>query len=138
MSFVFDISAILTYLTGEKGSNLIEELLDKAVLKEANIYASYLTMSELYHLIGGELGMSKANEVIVAIRRWPIELVEVNESIALAAGRLMLKEDLSMQDAVTVATAIDKKASLVTSNPKITSAYRDVILIGEASRKDNS
>ncbi len=132
MSFVFDTSSILTYLTGKKGSSLIEELLDKAILKEVSLYVNYLVVSELYHLIGSELGMSRANEAIVTIRRWPVRLVEVNESIALAAGRLMVKESLPIQDAVTIATAIDKKASLITSNPKLADVYRDVIVIGES------
>ncbi len=133
MSFVLDTSAILVYLSNEKGSDLIEELLDKAVLKEASLYTSYLVISELYHLIGSELGISKANEAIVTVRRWPIELVEVGESIALAAGRLMVKDSLPIQDAITVATAIDKKASLITSNPKLASSYRDTIVIGRGA-----
>ncbi len=134
MSFVLDTSSILTYLTGKKGSSLIEELLDKAILKEASLYINYLAVSELYYLVGSELEMSKANEVIATIRRWPVKLIEVNESIALAAGRLMIKKLLSIQDAISIATAIDKKASLITSNPKLVNVYGDVILIGESPK----
>jgi len=131
MSFVFDAMAILSYLSDLKGADLIDKILDSVILKEAKVFINYLTLSELYYVVGSEQGMSKANEAVVAVRKWPVEFVEVGESIALAAGRLMIKEDIPMHDAIVVATAIDRKAALVTPNPRLAEVYEDTILLGE-------
>ncbi|MDK2373163.1 MAG: PIN domain-containing protein [Candidatus Korarchaeota archaeon] len=130
MSFVLDTTSIIIYLSDLKGADLVEELLERASRGKAEVYVSYLTLAELYHIIGREYTARMANEAIVAVKRWPISLVPVDESIALSAGRIAIQSDLHLQDAVVVATAMDKKAAVVTSNPKIGEIFDDIIVLG--------
>ncbi len=130
MSFVLDTTAIITYLSDLKGADLIEEMLEKASRGKAEIYVNYLTLAELYHVIGSEYTTKKANEAVVAVKRWPISLVPVDESIALSAGRIVVQSGLPLQDAVVIATAMDRDAAVVTSNPKIGEFFDDTIVLG--------
>ena len=131
MSFVLDSSAVLTYLSDLPGSDLLDEILDNANSGKVKVYISYLTISELYYIIGSEFSPRKANDAIAAVKRWPVTFVPVDESIALAAGRLMAQEEISLQDAVVIATALDKGAALVTADEKLGEVFDDTIVLGQ-------
>ncbi len=130
MSFVLDTTAIISYLSDLRGSDLIEELLDNAAKGKAKVHVSYVTIAELYHVIGTEFSQKKANESVAAVKSWPVSLTQVDEGIALAAGRLMVQEEIPFEDAIVIATALDKKATVVTANPKLAQAFEDTIVIG--------
>ncbi|GEM_PF-3909007 len=130
MSFVLDITAIITYLSDLKGADLLEEILEKASKGKARIYVNCLTISELYHVIGSEYTTKKANETVAAVKKWPISLVPLDEGIALSAGRIAVESGVSLQDAVVIATAMDKDAAVVTSNQKIAEFFEDTIVLG--------
>lgn len=104
--------------------------MNKAEKGNAKIYVSYLTIAELYHIISSEFSRRKANEAVAALKRWPISFVPVSESIALATGRMMVQEGVAIQDAVVIATALEKGAALVTSDQKLGKAFKDTIIIG--------
>ncbi len=129
MSFVLDVTAIITYLSDLRGSDLIEEMFERASEGKAEIYVNYLTLAELYQVIGSEYTTKKANEAVIAVKRWPINLIPVDEAIALSAGRIAVQSGLSIQDAVVVATAMDRDAAVVTSNPKIGEFFEDTIVL---------
>ena len=131
MSFVLDTSAVLTYLSDLPGSDLIEEILDNAHSGKVRVYISYLTISELYYIVGSEFSPRKANDSIAAVKRWPASLVPVDEGIALAAGRMMVQRGIDLQDAIVIATALDKGAALVTADGGLSEVFEDTIVLGQ-------
>ncbi len=89
----------------------------------------YVNLGEVYYITAREFGTVKANEAIAIVKRLPIEFVEVDESLALTAGRIKAMHSLAYADAFVVATAIDKKATIVTGDKEFEGVYPDVLWI---------
>nr|CAI64266.1 hypothetical protein [uncultured archaeon] len=63
------------------------------------------------------------------VKRLPIEFVQVDERIALIAGRVKATYSVSYADAFVVATAIMKEATIVTGDPEFKSIDMQVLWI---------
>jgi len=129
MNYVLDSFAILAYLGNEEGADKVEELIDKAERGEVKLFMNYVNLGEVYYIVAREFGTAKANEAIAIVKRLPIEFVEVNESLALTAGRIKAMHSLSYADAFVVATAIDKKGVIVTGDREFEGVYPDILWI---------
>ncbi len=129
MNYVLDSFAILAYLGNEEGADKVEEIIDKAEKGEIKLFMNYVNLGEVYYIVAREFGMAKANEAVAIVKRLPIEFVEVNESLALTAGRIKAMHSLSYADAFVVATAIDKKGIIVTGDREFEGVYPDILWI---------
>jgi len=129
MNYVLDSFAVLAYLGNEEGADKVEELIDKAEKGEIKLFMNYVNLGEVYYIVAREFGTAKANEAVAIIKRLPIEFVEVNESLALTAGRIKAMHSLSYADAFVVATAIDKKGIIVTGDREFEGVYPDILWI---------
>ena len=129
MNYVLDSFAILAYLGNEEGADKVEEIIDKAEKCEIKLFMNYVNLGEVYYIVAKEFGMAKANEAVAIVKRLPIEFVEVNESLALTAGRIKAMHNLSYADAFVVATAIDKKGIIVTGDREFEGVYPDILWI---------
>lgn len=129
MNYVLDSFAILAYLGNEEGADRIEEIIDKAEKGEIKLFMNYISLGEVYYIVAREFGVTKANEAVAIVKRLPIEFVEVNESLALTAGRIKAMHSLSYADAFVVATAIDKKGVIVTGDREFEGVYHDILWI---------
>jgi len=58
-----------------------------------------------------------------------LEFVEVNESIALSAARIKATHRLAYTDAFVVATAIEKKGTIVTGDIEFEGVYPHILWI---------
>ena len=129
MNYVLDSFAVLAYLGNEEGADKVEELIDKAEKGEIKLFMNYVNLGEVYYIVTREFGTAKANEAVAIIKRLPIEFVEVNESLALTAGRIKAMHSLSYADDFVVATAIDKKGIIVTGDREFEGVYPDILRI---------
>jgi len=126
VNYVLDAVAVLAYLGDEEGADKVEELLERAENGEVKLFMNYVNLGEVYYIITRELGVSKANEVIAIVKRWNLEFVGVDESIALIAARVKAIHKLSYADAFVVATAIDRKGIIVTGDREFDGVYPDI------------
>ena len=129
MNYVLDSFAVLAYLGNEEGADKVEELIDKAEKGEIKLFMNYVNLGEVYYIVTREFGTAKANEAVAIVKRLPIEFVEVNESLALTAGRIKAMHSLSYADAFVVATAIDKKGIIVTGDREFEGVYPAILWI---------
>ncbi len=129
MNYVLDAFAVLTYLGDEEGADKVEELLDRAKNGEIKLIMNYVNLGEVYYIIAREFGVTKANEVMTIVKRWGLEFVGVDESLSLTAARIKAMHSLSYADAFVVATAIDKKGTIVTRDREFESVYPDTLRI---------
>ncbi len=129
MNYVLDSFAVLAYLGNEEGAEKVEHLLNKAEKLEAKLFMSYVNLGEVYYIVAREFGTAKANEVVAVIKKWPVEFVGVNESIALTAARVKAVHSLSYADAFVVATAIDKRGIIVTGDREFDGVYPHILWI---------
>lgn len=129
MNYVLDAVAVLVYLGDEEGAEKVEELLEKSERGEIKLFINYVNLGEVYYIIARELGVAKANEAIAIVKRWNVEFVGVDESIALIAARIKAMHKLSYADAFVVATAIDRKGVIVTGDREFDGVYPDILWI---------
>lgn len=129
MNYVLDAVAVLAYLGDEEGAEKVEELLEKSERGEIKLFINYVNLGEVYYIIARELGVAKANEAITIVKRWNMEFVGVDESIALIAARIKATHKLSYADAIAVATAIEKKGIIVTGDREFDGVYPDILWI---------
>ena len=90
---------------------------------------NYVNLGEVYYIIFREKDVNEANEGVVLIKRKPIDFVQVDERIALIAGRVKATYSMSYADAFVVATAIVKEAKIVTGDPEFESIDVQVLWI---------
>ena len=75
------------------------------------------------------MGVVKANEAIAIVKRWDMEFVGVDESIALIVARIKAVHKLSYADVFVVATATDKKGVIVIGDKEFNGVYPDLLWI---------
>ncbi len=88
---------------------------------------SYVSFGEVYYIIAKEFGAAKANEAATIMKRWNVEFVGVDESIALTAGGVKAMHGISY--AFVVATAIHRKGTIVTGDREFEGVYPDIFWI---------
>ena len=116
--YVLDTFSVLAYIWGEPGEEKVRELLLRSRDRKVELFLSDINLAETYYLIGKRGGKEEANRLISMIVRWPLYLVEGNKKVALIAGRVKADYALSFADAFAVATALDKRARVVTGDEK--------------------
>lgn len=127
--YVFDSFAVLTYFYEQDGTERIEQLLvslKKQSSKKA--WLSLINLGEVYYIIARNEGFSKADQAIVLLKKWPIEILVPGEKITLSAARIKASYALSYADAFVVASAIEKQAVILTGDPEF-SQLKDLVQV---------
>ena len=115
-TYVFDASALFTYLQKKPSANKVNELLKQALGGRADILISALNFGEVYGGVLREHGRERAQTVISALQSLPIRVVDVTPQRAFHAAEIKLKYRLYYVDSFAAALAIENKATLVTSD----------------------
>ncbi len=127
--YVLDSYALLAYAEGEKGCKLVAEILKKALSNQAEIFLCWVNWGEMYYISLREGGEEKAELYARTILRYPIELIEVNKELTLLASHLKAHNKISFADAFAAATAIIKKADLVTGDKEFKQLEKQVKIV---------
>ncbi len=115
-AWVLDTSALLCYRENEPGAAEVIRLLKAH--GSGKIHVSFISMMECYYIVHQEQGESEAGEFITALKQLPLHVVESDEELGLAAGRIKASHRLSVADAWVAATAERLGAVLVHKDPE--------------------
>jgi predicted nucleic acid-binding protein len=109
--YLFDTSALLTFIEDEPGSDRVEE-----VLKNAAILLPWPVLMEIYYITLQEKGRAEADRRYALIRQLRAEILwAMDEPILLTAARLKAEHHVSLADA---AFAIRNDAVLIHKDPE--------------------
>jgi predicted nucleic acid-binding protein len=112
--YLFDTSALLTFIEDEPGSDRVEE-----VLKNAAILLPWPVLMEIYYITLQEKGRAEADRRYALIRQLRAEILwAMDEPILLTAARLKAEHHVSLADAVVAAFAIRNNAVLIHKDPE--------------------
>ena len=114
--FVLDSFALLAYFRNEAGTEIVEQLLNEAMLGRNELFITNINAGEVYYVAFRKDGVKKAELVWKAIHEFPIILIEANINLTFKAANLKGRYKLSYADAFAAALAIDKKATLITGD----------------------
>jgi ribonuclease VapC len=116
--YVLDSYALLAYLEAEPGSDRIRELLDAAKDRKCHLYMCVVNMGEVIYIVERERGLPKAQETLARIDELPIEIVNADRLLTLAAAHLKTDCSIAYADCFAAALSQIKNATLVTSDPE--------------------
>jgi predicted nucleic acid-binding protein len=119
--YVFDTSAILTYIEDEEGSDFIENLLIKAEVDEIEVYLSFISLTEVFYITLQERDEGEAIRRVELIKSLRVKIEESNEDVNLKAGRLKAKNSISLADAYISALNQAVDGVLVHKDPEFES-----------------
>lgn len=114
MNFVFDACALIAFLRGEVGSEVVESIL---ISYENYCLVHAINLCEVYYDFiraqNEEVALEAVNDLIsigIIVRDY------MDFSFWQEAGRIKAKNNMSLADCFAIATAIREKATFVTSD----------------------
>jgi predicted nucleic acid-binding protein len=110
----------LAWLYEEKpAATRIEQLLLDAVDLRAQLMLSVINMGEVYYIFGRARGAAAADELIVQLKKLPVQILSADENKVLMAGHYKMNHAISYADAFAVAEAKEQNAILLTGDPEL-------------------
>ena len=116
--YVFDTSALLTYIEDEEGSEDVERHLIRAENGEVIIYIAFVSLMEVFYITAQEKDESEAMERVKLIESLAVRIVESDENLNMSAGRLKAKNRISVADAYVAAVCQEHNGILVHKDPE--------------------
>jgi predicted nucleic acid-binding protein len=116
-TFVLDTSALLCLKENEAGASEVEAVLREHGKKEV-VFISFMSVMELAYILEQEQGETAAHQGILQLKQLPVQIVESDEPLGLAAARIKAGHKLSVADAWIAATAERLDATLVHKDPE--------------------
>jgi predicted nucleic acid-binding protein len=116
--YVFDTSAWLTLIEDEDGADTVHDLLNKAKMGDAVIFASFMSFMEVYYITLQERDAKEAEERVNLMSLLPVWRIESDQSLGLRASEIKALHRLSVADAWIAALAKNRNAVLVHKDPE--------------------
>jgi len=113
---VFDASALMTFFENRPGADKVEELIRLGVEGKRHLFMSVVNWGELYHSTWRAKGPGVARKVIEDIAQLPLEIVDADLNLTRTAAELRAEHKLPYVDGFAAALALQRKASLATSD----------------------
>lgn len=117
-SYVFDTSAILTYLQNEEGADIIEQLLKEYFDDKIKIAISIITLVELRYRLERKYHKQKVDEVFNNILRLNLKIINFEMSLVELSATYKATGKMSFADACIASTAKQLNAILVHKDPE--------------------
>jgi len=115
---LLDSYAILVWIQDELGAQVVEDLLVFAQKGELHLAMSELNLGEVYYNCIRRTGEIRAKEIIGQFHTLPVELVPLDWEIIRKASEVKADIPIAYADCFAVATALAKKATIVTGDPE--------------------
>ena len=118
--YLLDTSALLALWEDEPGAARVAELLKKAARTEAVCHAAFMSRMELTYRLWRDEGPDQALLAYEKCRALPLNWIEFDERVLLAAASIKAQHPLSVADAWIAASAQHVGAILIHKDPEFT------------------
>ncbi len=116
--YVLDSYALLAYFEAEPGGEQVRKLLEAAKESKCHLCMCVVNLGEVVYIVERERGLPKAQETLARIDELPIEIVNVDRVLTLAAAHLKMDCPIAYADCFAAALSQIKNAILVTGDPE--------------------
>jgi predicted nucleic acid-binding protein len=116
--YVLDSYALLAYFEAEPGSGQVGTLLEAAREGECRLYMCVINLGEVAYIVERERGLPKAQETLARVNELPIEVVDADLTLTLAAAHIKTNCPIAYADCFAAALSQLKNATLVTGDPE--------------------
>lgn len=116
--YVLDSYALLAYFEAEPGSDHVRRLLEAAKEGKCRLFMCVINLGEVVYIVERERGLPKAQETLARIDELPIQIVDGDRTLTLAASHLKMGCPIAYADCFAAALSQIKNAALVTGDPE--------------------
>jgi len=116
LKVILDTMPLIAYFKGEKGHERIRDLLRMVEEGKTDSFISNMMLIEVYYKYFREAGEEIAIQRADQLRFSSLEIVPIDDRIALLAGKIKGKHAIPIADAVIGATAIILNGVLVSDD----------------------
>ncbi len=116
--YVLDSYALLAYFEAAPGSEQVRRLLEAAKEGKCCLYMCMVNLGEVVYIVERERGLPKAQETLTRVDELPIEVVNADRTLTLAAAHLKMDCPIAYADCFAAALSQIKNATLVTGDPE--------------------
>ncbi len=115
---VLDSYALLAFLFGEEGNEIVLDLLERAVEESQKLMIASPNWAEVRYMVERKSESARWTEVRTKLLGLPLEIVDADQALAEAAGEIKTHHKMSLADCFAAALARRKKAELFTGDPE--------------------
>lgn len=126
MTKILDAHAVLVYLEKEPGYEKARDALTRAAETEGNLLMSSVNWGEVYYSTRKKKGGGVADEVMNILESFPIDVVDVDKSLAKQAGYFKSEKKMSYADCFAAALAKIKKGELISGDKEFKEVEKDI------------
>jgi predicted nucleic acid-binding protein len=120
MTYILDACALIALLDDEEGKDKVDELFIRAKAGEIILCMSIINMLEVYYGFIRNDGLERADEILAPIDQTPLQIIDiVSEPVYKEAARLKGTYNISLADAIGLATAINRGGVFVTADGEL-------------------
>ena len=124
--YVFDSSALISYLDGEPNAIKVADYLQEINEKELEAFLCVINYGEIYCHFLRSGGNETGETILRAIRTLPIKIIEANIELTLSAGKIKAFNKMSYADCFAAALAENRKAVLLTSDKEFRQIEKNI------------
>jgi ribonuclease VapC len=117
--YVVDSYALIAYLEGEPGQEQVKALLRKALKNQCRLFMSTINLGEVLYIVERERGLPSAQKALARIDELPIDIVDANRHLTLAAAHVKAQHSIAYADCFAYVLAQLQDAALVTGDPEL-------------------
>ena len=118
-NIVFDSYALLVLFRQEHGHETISHLLTDIAVGERNGFMSVVNVGEVFYVTARKQDEKKAQVALDSLKQFPLEFIDADMNLSLAAAQLKAKYKMSYADAFCMETARQKgNCPIVTGDPE--------------------
>jgi len=127
--FVLDASALMTFSANRPGAEKVEQLLQLAIDDKRELLMCVINWGEVYYSVWRDQGPGIARHLLAQIAQLPIQLVPADVELARQAAELKATFNLPYVDGFAAALAVQRKASLATSDKDFASVEKKLDIL---------
>ncbi len=128
-STVLDSHALIAFLRGERGEDLVARLLEKAGEKDTPLHMTEVNYAEVKYQVIRKEGAERWAEIECDLPAIPIEFHPASRPLADLAADCKARFKMSLADAFAAALAKEKKADLVTGDPEFKALEKEIRVV---------
>ncbi len=114
--FVLDTSALLAFMTGEKGADAVEKIL---AVEKNSVFVPWAVLFEVSYITRRTRGEKEADRRFVLVKELPVSILwNMEEPDVLSAARIKAQFRVSFADSIIAASALRQDATLVHKDPE--------------------
>jgi len=126
---VLDSYALLAFLRGEPGEEMVTALLERAGERDQSLHMTEANYAEVKYITVRKDGAARWAEIARELRALPIEFHSIDRTLADIAAGIKGRHKLSLADAFAAALAKERKAELVTGDPEFATIEKEIKVV---------